>query len=240
MSGLFRRRQGLGQELRDARPRPSEALVRSIERRVDASRSRPPRRLLRLAPAAAFTVVLAVALGATGGIGYAGSGVAQVANSISRVLAADRSNGVPGVRYLSSGHDQYKPGYGWGDPNHTHKGPPGLKKKGSVKTRHKQKYAFVSAKFNLDGQADVWISIQTGKGKSAKRLSIIQKHSRVGQGVKGRATKNLRYRVLIPRTILMRLAIPARLLIHGHRYYIHIKARAPNGRTAQLYIPFKA
>jgi hypothetical protein len=240
MSGFLRRRQGLGQELRDARPRPQDALVRSIESRVDASRSRPRRRLLRLAPAAAFTVALAAALAATGGISYAASGVEQAANSISNVLVPPRPQKPVIVRFLSSGHDQYRNGYGWGDPNHIHTGPPGLKKKGPPHTRHKRKYTFVFAKFHIDEQADVWFSIQTGKSKSAKRFAIIQKHSRVGQGVKGRATKSLRYRVLIPRTIRMKLAIPTNMLKHGHRYYIRIRARSPIKRRSQLFIRFKA
>jgi hypothetical protein len=143
------------------------------------------------------------------------------------------------VRVLSSGHDQYKPGYGWGDPNHIHTGPPGLKKKGAVKTRHKPTYAFVITKFSIDEQADVWFSVQTGKSRSAKRFLIVQKRSRLAERVKGRSTKSLRYRVLIPRTIRIKLTIPENLLKHGDWYYIRLRARSPIGAKSQLYIRFK-
>lgn len=241
MTGFFRRRPGLGQELRDARARPSEPLVRSIESRFEAARSRPPRRLLRLAPAVAFTAILAGGLAATGGLGYAASGVEHVAGSVSRVLAADHPQRAGSARQLSSGHDQYRPGYGWGDPNHTHTGPPGLNKKsGHPKGKQKGRFTFVTVKINVDEQADLYFSVTSGKAKRGKALLIVQKRSHVGQGVKGRPTKKLHYRMLIPRTILVRLAIPSRMLHHGQRYYIHVLARspAPYHRTAQLWIPF--
>jgi hypothetical protein len=242
VTGFFRRRHGLGHELRDARPRPPEPLVRSIERRVEAARSLPRRRLLRLAPAAAFTAILVVGIAATGGFSYAASGVAQVANSISNVLVAPRQHKPVIVRFLSSGHDQYKPGYGWGDPNHNHTGPPGLHRHGkkNLSAKDKGKFGIVLTSFSIDEQAHLYISIMTGKGKHAKRLLIVQHYSKVGEGVKGLPTKNLSYLVLIPRTIGLKIAIPKHLLLHGHRYFIRIKARAYDGRTAVLYIPFKA
>lgn len=255
MAGFFRHRHGLGRELRDARPRPSEPLVRSIETRVEAGRSLPRRRLLRLAPAAAFTAVLVGGLAATGGFGYAASGVRQAADSISKVFVSSKGHGPVIVRILSSGHDQYRPGYGWGDPNHTHTGPPGLSRKpGSSnlvahqgRTQGLGRFEIVKTKFTVDEQAHLFISITTGK-HSKRRLPIAQRHSRVGHGVKGRATKRLSYIVLVPRTIRLKLAIPKvqlqresqRRAGNRHRYYIHIKALAPNGQWAQLYIPFKA
>jgi hypothetical protein len=241
VNGFLRRRNGLGQELRGARPRPTEPLVRSIESRIEAARPRPRRRLMRFAPAVAFTAVLVGAIAATGGIGYAAAGVQQVANSVSNVLVArSHRHRARKARHLSSGHDQYKPGYGWGDPNHTHTGPPGLHRHGRkhlVAHRH-GRFATVNTRFSVDEQAHLYISVTTGRGKSAKRLLISQKHSRVGQGVKGRPTKNLSYLMLIPRTMGLKLAIPKGLLSHGHRYYISITARAPNGRRAHLFIPF--
>jgi hypothetical protein len=243
MTGFLRRRNGLGQELRDARPRPSEPLVRSIEARVEAARSLPRRRLKRLAPAVAFTAALVGAIAATGGIGYAATGVDQVANSVSNVLAPrDHTPTARNGGHLSSGHDQYKPGYGWGDPNHTHTGPPGLHRHGPVRVsrNHHGKFVMVKTGISVDEQAILTISITTGKGRGAKQLLISQRHSHVGQGVKGRSTKILRYLMLIPRTIGLNLAIPKRMLQHGHRYYIHITATAPNGRRASLFIPFTA
>jgi flagellar motor protein MotB len=62
--------------LRASRPEPRSEFVRMVTARIDESR--PHRVALRLAFAAALTLMLASALLAFGGIGYAGAAVQQV------------------------------------------------------------------------------------------------------------------------------------------------------------------
>ena len=62
----------------------------------------------------------------------------------------------------------------------------------------------------------------------------------VGGGIKGPGTKNVQYVVLVPRTIPVKLAIPANLLEPGKRYVITITAKSPSGEVRTLSIAFVA
>ncbi len=243
MTGFFRR-DSLGRQLRAARPQPPSALVSRIEERV---RSAQPRRRVgwRLAMPVAFTGSLAAALAAVGGIGYAASSIEHAAKTVSHVFMRAQAHEPVIVRGLSSGGDQYRPGFGWGDPNHNHSGPPGLKRKGGelappLQPQVQGDYATISTSFTLDEQAHLWVSIVTAKSLKAPRLLISQKHSKIGRGLKGAPAKSINYLVLVPRTIPLKLGIPKKLLEPGKTYYIRIIARDPQHHRSILYIPFTA
>ncbi len=238
----FRGRSGLEGGLRALRPQAPDELVSRIEARVRAER--PLRRgSWRVVVPVAFTGALVAALAAVGGMSYAASSVQQAAKSVSHVFMRAQAHESVVIRGLSAGGDQYRPGFGFGDPNHNHTGPPGLKRKGGslappLTTRQTRKRQVVSTAFTIDEQARLWISVTAGKGRKAQKLLIVQKGSKIGKGLKGRAAKTINYLVLVPRTIPIKLAVPRNLLLPGHRYYIRVIARDPDGHFKTLYIPF--
>jgi hypothetical protein len=187
-------------------------------------------------------VTLAVALAAVGGVSYAASSVGSAAKAVTHIFAPAVSNRPITLKGLSSGGDQYKPGYGWGDPNHTHTGPPGLSKGGLVgqtlKAKKSGKAAVVTTSFTIDEQAKIFVSVILAKTKH--KLLITQTKSKIGSGLKGRQAKTIRYLVLVPRTIALRLSIPRHLLVPGTTYQIRIIARDPSGQQKTLLIPFTA
>lgn len=230
----------LERQLRKGRPEPRRELVDAI---VAQARTAPrgSSARLRVAFAGALTLVLLVALGAVGGIGLAASTTNQAINAVKKVFVGD---GAVVVRGLSAGGDQYRPGYGWGDPNHNHTGPPGLKREGgafqpllTAKTIGNGKASTVSTKIVLDEQAHLWISVLNAKGKA---LLLTQKGSKVGKGVKGRQTKFIQYLALVPRTIPLTLRIPSNLLVKGQTYRIRVVAKDKQGNKRLLVIPFRA
>jgi hypothetical protein len=142
---------------------------------------------------------------------------------------------------LSSGGDQYRPGFGFGDPNHNHTGPPGLTKRGGafappLTPRINGKEATVSTKFTIDEQAHLFISVLDKK--TGKQLLITQTRSKVGGKLTGPQAKSVQYLVLVPRTIPLKLAVPSNLLLPGGSYAIQIIARDPQGNKSKLLIPF--
>jgi hypothetical protein len=162
------------------------------------------------------------------------------------------------VLHLTAGSDQYEPGYGFGDPNHNHAGPPGLIREG-LRTRDlspTQSLALpplqdqssrdglgvlVTTSFNVDEQAHLYISVVD---KSGTPLLLTQ-HSRrggslVGKRLTGPQTKFIQYAVLIPRTIPLTLRIPANLVAAGRSYKIRISATDPSGNKSSLLIPVSA
>jgi hypothetical protein len=231
------RHRSLERRLKRERPRPRTELLASIARELGGAR-RPAARL-RLGFAGALTGALVVMLASVGGIGYAASAAKQAVNAVQRVVTPQHAIAVEG---LSAGGDQYKPGYGWGDKNHNHTGPPGLKRQGTVHPLQKSKAApgntqSVSFKVNLDEQAHLWISVLDSKGKA---LLLNQKGSKVGKAVKGKQTKTIRYLALVPRTIPISLRIPSKLLKPGVTYRIRVVAQDPQGHKRVLVIPFQA
>jgi len=127
--------RGFGRDNRDLERRLSNLHAARSEF-VDGLGSRlskaGPRRLLRLrfGYAGALTVAMLVTLAAFGGIGYASSTVRHAIDApvhvvIHAVLPSKASKTHNIGRNLTSASDQYKPGCGFGDKNHTHTGPPG-------------------------------------------------------------------------------------------------------------------
>lgn len=131
--------RGFGRDNRDLERRLSNLHTARSEF-VDGLGSRlteaGPRRLLRprLGYAGALTVAMLVVLAAFGGIGYASSTVRHAIDAPVNVLmhavvpstaSTTSTASVNVVRNLTSASDQYKPGCGLGDKNHTHTGPPG-------------------------------------------------------------------------------------------------------------------
>ncbi len=239
---MFKRGDGLERELRAMRPAPSDELVAKIEARVREARPAYRRTSFRLAVPVALTAAMVAALAAVGGVGYAASSVKDAATAVAHVFVPAKQSRPIVVQGLSAGGDQYKPGYGWGDDNHNHDGPPGLKKPGGqfappLTTTVKGKTAFVSTSFTIDEQAHLFISVVDTKSK--KNLIVSQTQSKVGQGLKGKQTKTVQYLVLVPRKIPLQLALPANLVLPGHTYAIQVIARDPSGQKTKLLIPFK-
>jgi hypothetical protein len=243
MTRFFKRQDDLEAELRAVRPQPPDALVSRLEARVRETRPVRRARLPRLALPLALTAAMIGALAAVGGVGYAASSVVGAVHSVAKIFVPSKLHGTLTVAGATAGGDQYKPGFGWGDDNHNHEGPPGLKKEGNgefappLTPKIRGKTAIVSTKFTIDEQAHLFISVIDTKTK--KPLLITQSKSSVGKGVKGKPVKNIDYQVLVPRTIPLKLALPANLVLPGRTYAIQIIARDPDGNKSKLLIPFK-
>ena len=241
MNPFRKSEHGLEQRLRAARPQPSEELVRGLARRIEARR---PTNVPRLALAGALSSVMLVALGAVGGIGYAANAAKQAVQVVQKAVAPQ---GAISVQGLSAGGDQYKPGYGWGDRNHTHDGPPGLQRRGGeaappLKSRRSpdKKARLVPFTITLTEQAALRIHVLDADGK---QLLLTQKGSHVqSPGSKsrldGKQTKTIRYAVLVPRTMTITLRIPGNLVKRGETYTIRVRATDPDGERSELLIPF--
>jgi hypothetical protein len=225
----------LERRLRAQGPRPREAFVEALSIRVRESRGARRAAPARVAVAAALTLAMLAALGAVGGLGYAANAAKEAASA---VLTPNKPDSAANGARISAGGDQYRPGYGFGDKNHIHTGPPGLAKKGSLKVRRTLTGgSSVSTRVNVDEQADLFFSVIGPSGSSAV---LSQRRSTVGQGVSGPPTKVIRYRVLVPRTILVQLNIPRGQLVSGVVYRIKIVARDPDGNSSTMYIRFRA
>jgi hypothetical protein len=242
MTGFFKKGDSLERELRAGRRAPSDELVSRIEGRVRDAHG-PRRSAFRYAVPAALTAAMLAALAAVGGVGYAASSVEHAATAVVHVFAPAHVSGKLTVAGATAGGDQYRPGYGWGDPNHTHTGPPGLTKgngNGSFAPPLTPKVtgttAAVSTSFTIDEQAHLFISVIDKK--TGKEIVINQNKSKVGKGLTGRSAKVINYLVLVPRTIPLKLTLPAKDLVPGAKYAIRIIARSPLGDKATLLLPF--
>jgi hypothetical protein len=237
---IGRRENSLQRELRGSRPHPSDALVSRIEGRLREAAT-PRRRSFRYAVPAALTAAIVGSLAAVGGVSYAANSVAQAATAVAHVFVPAKQAAPIAVSGLNAGGDQYRPGFGFGDPNHIHTGPPGLTKKGGAfappllaVTRGKTSY--VSTSFTSDEQAHLTISVFDKK--TGKKLLLTQQKSAIAKGVHGPQTKNIQYLMLVPRTVPLKLAIPANLVTPGNQYYIRIRARSPLNTIKFLTIAF--
>jgi hypothetical protein len=248
-SDEFRLVRELERELRELRPEPGREFLRGVEAMV---REPAPRRRTNAAPrlalAGALTLTLAAGLGATGGLTYAASSVKGAAKVVQHA-ATPRQALV--VRGLTAGGDQYRPGYGFGDDNHNHTGPPGLQredvKKGALApplqaAATKDSFgSTITTSINFDEQAHLFISVIDERDAP---LLLTQKSkrggSKIGSAVSGPQTKFIQYAVLVPRPIPMTLRIPANLLADGATYRLRIVAIDPDGNRSSLLIPFRA
>jgi hypothetical protein len=145
---------------------------------------------------------------------------------------------------LNAGGDQYRPGYGFGDPNHTHTGPPGLtkgkagEKTPPAQTNHIGKATLVSTEITVDEQAALYFSVIDANGH---KLLLTQNGSKFGNGgASGVQTKTIHYVMLVPRSMPFALRIPANLLVPGATYRIRVIAVSPLGDRSTIYIPFTA
>jgi hypothetical protein len=220
--------------LRDDRPAPSAELMRSLT-------PRPTRRPVGFA--FALTFVLAVSLAAVGGVSYAATAVTQVAKVAQRIVAP-ASHGATSVSARpNAGGDQYRPGYGFGDENHNHTGPPGVAKgKPGEKAPPAQSKSVgpavvVSSSITLDEQAALYFSVLDAVGNP---LLLTQKGSTIGNKVAGPQTKSIHYVVLVPRTIPFTLRIPSNLLVPGQTYTVRVIAVDSQGNKTTVTIPFTA
>ena len=220
--------------LRAERPRPSAALMSSLTPR------RTPRR--QFAFVGALTAALAVALASVGGVSYAATAVSSVVKVAQKIVAPASKHGVVVVQGLSAGGDQYRPGYGFGDPNHNHTGPPGLNKTGAktppaqVRTIN-SKAVLVTTSITVDEQAAIYFSVLDPNGQ---QLLLTQKGSKIGAGVQGPQAKTIHYVMLVPRTIPVELRIPSNLLVSGQTYRIRVIAVDHDGNKSETAIRFTA
>jgi hypothetical protein len=234
--------RALERHLRRNAPQPRAELTESVLRAIGSRRRTRP--ALRVAVTGGLTAAMLVALGAVGGIGYAASSAAHAVKAVHRVLVPSSKQSAIVVRGLSAGGDQYRPGYGFGDPNHNHSGPPGLQRQGGafqplLTSQPVKGTNFERVNFNvvLDEQAHLWISVLSPQGKP---LQLNQKRSKVGKAIKGKPTKFIQYLALVPRTLPMSLTIPGNLLKPGKTYRVRIVARDPSGKKKTLIVPFRA
>jgi hypothetical protein len=237
---LFRRRDQheLEARLRAARPEPSQDLIRSIAARMAPRRASAP----RLAFAGALTATMLAALASVGGVSYAANAAVSAAKVVKKVVAPSGQQAAISVSGISSGGDQYRPGYGFGDRNHNHTGPPGLRRRGGeaapparARTLAGGKAKTVSFTVQLDEQAALRIHVLSPDGEP---LLLTQKGSKVGAGIDGKQTKTIRYTVRVPRAIPITLRIPANLVTAGRQYRVRVVATDPDGNRSELLIPF--
>jgi hypothetical protein len=159
------------------------------------------------------------------------------------VVAPAKTHGAISVTGLTAGGDQYRPGYGFGDPNHNHSGPPGLSGKGGEKTppaqtrRTARKAERVVTRIRIDEQAALYLSVLDADGN---RLILNQKGSKIGGNLSGRQVKTIHYVVLVPRSIPIQLLVPKNLLVKGQTYTIHVIAVDSDGNKSTTDIPFVA
>jgi hypothetical protein len=227
----------LARRLHDERPAPSAELMRSLSARPAGRRP--------VAFAFALTVVLAVSLAAVGGVSYAANTITQVAKVAQQIVTPSVHHATAVSARPNAGGDQYKPGYGFGDPNHTHDGPPGLTAgKPGEKTPPAQtksvsggKAIVVSTSITVDEQAAIYFSVVDAVGNP---LLVTQSGSTIGGGVDGPQTKSIHYVMLVPRTIPVTIRIPANLLIPGQTYRIRVIAVSALGNKTTTFIPFTA
>lgn len=220
--------------LRGERPTPSVELMRSLAPRKAQRR--------QFAFAGALTAALAISLAAVGGVSYAATAVNSVVSAAQQIVSPSKHHA---AARPNAGGDQYKPGFGFGDPNHTHTGPPGLTKgKPGEKTPPAQtksvangKAIIVSTSITVDEQAAIYFSVVDAVGNP---LLVTQQGSTIGGGVNGPQTKSIHYVMLVPRTIPVTIRIPANLLIPGQSYRIRVIAVSPLGDKTTTFIPFTA
>jgi hypothetical protein len=222
--------------LRDERPAPSAELMRSLA----------PRRVKRpqFAFAGALTAALAISLAAVGGVSYAATAVNSVVKAAQKIVAPKSNHLVFSIKAPNAGGDQYRPGFGFGDPNHNHTGPPGLAKgkpgekapPAQVK-RINSNAAVVSTSITVDEQAALYFSVLDSQGN---QLLLTQKGSAIGAGLSGPQAKSIHYVMLVPRTLSFQIRIPANLLVAGQTYSIRVIAVDAQGNKSQTTIPFTA
>jgi hypothetical protein len=222
--------------LRDGRPTPSAELMRSLAPRRSQRR--------QFAFAGALTAALAISLAAVGGVSYAATAVSGVVKAAKQVVAPKSHHLVFTIKGPNAGGDQYRPGFGFGDPNHNHTGPPGLTRGAAGEKappaqvkRVNSKATTVSTSITLDEQAALYFSVLDAQGN---QLLLTQQGSAIGAGLEGPQTKSIHYVMLVPRTLSFQIRIPANLLVTGKTYSIRVIAVDAQGNKSETKIAFTA
>ena len=224
----------LDRQLRGARPEPRDTFVDELVGRIE-ERKRPRRALVtsRVAFATGLAAAMLIAAASVGGFGYAATAARSVVHGVTSVLASNDGGAIASNFTASS--DQYRPGFGWGDPGANHGGPPGVERPGGdfapplVADCKSGGTAVVHFAITLDEQADLTFTVF---GKSGKKLPFADPS--------GETTKKLDYRVLVPRVLHLKFTVPCDLLADGQTYLVHIQATDPDGNSSTLDIPFGA
>jgi hypothetical protein len=230
----------LARRLRIDRPTPSAELLRVVSASIPVVSEAPDRR--RRVFAASVTAVLVLALSLLGGVSYAANSITHAVKAAAKIVTPNKVHGAVVVQGLTAGGDQYQPGFGFGDPNHNHDGPPGLTGKDGEKTPPAQTATVGNSKkvvtrIRVDEQAALYISVLDDNDN---RLVLNQKGSKVGTGLSGKQVKTIHYVVLVPRSIPIQLLVPKKLLIKGQTYRIHVIAVDSDGNKSETDIPFVA
>jgi hypothetical protein len=124
MTGFFRRRNDeLEDRLRGLGSEPRSDLVSELSGEIRASRIPARMRTRRFAAALVATAMMLIPFAAFGGVGLAASAAKTAVHSV--VNTGHHANSKLGPRGVSPDQDQYRPGWGCGDKNHIHTGPPG-------------------------------------------------------------------------------------------------------------------
>jgi len=228
-------------ELRTGRPVASAGLAASIAYGLDPRRA-PTTSRRQLAFAAALTATLASALASVGGVSYAANAVTHAA-AVAKSIVVTRVHVVS--RGITAGGDQYRPGFGFGDPNHNHTGPPGLAdgKPGEkapptqITPTGDRKAVLASGQITVDEQAALYFSVLDSAGN---QLLLTQKGTKIGGSVEGPQVKTIHYVMLVPRTIPVQIRVPANLLRKGQSYRIRIIAVDAQGNKSTSFIRFTA
>ena len=230
--------------LRAERPIAPKELTAALAAADPAGRARLRQARAGVLFAGVLTLAIAAALSAVGGVSYAANAVSHAAEA-ARAVVVTRTHVSP--LSISAGGDQYRPGYGFGDPNHNHTGPPGLSTGGgggqtsppAQTTRAPDgKAKLAAATISADEQAAIYISVLDAKGN---QLLLTQKGTKIGgQGVEGPQVKTIHYVMLVPRLLALRVRIPANLVVAGRRYSIRVIAVDAQGNKSTAFIPFTA
>ena len=223
--------------LRNGRPAPSAELMRSLAPRKAQRR--------QFAFAGALTAALAISLSAVGGVSYAANAVNSVVKAAQKIVAPKSNHLVLTINGPNAGGDQYRPGFGFGDPNHNHTGPPGLvngpgngaKAPPAQIKRINSKASIVSTSITVDEQAALYFSVLDAQGN---QLQLTQKGSAIGNGLSGPQLKSIHYVMLVPRTLSFQIRVPANLLVAGKTYSIRVIAVDAQGNKSETKIPFTA
>jgi hypothetical protein len=227
--------------LRRYRPTAPSELVRAIAGPTPVETTRIRMRA-HVALAAIVTLLLLSSLAAVGGVSYAANAITRAAEVASGTVVTHAH--VVGMG-ITAGGDQYKPGYGFGDENHNHSGPPGIEsgKPGEkapptqvVRTTD-SKAVLATGQITVDEQAALYFSVLDSKGN---QLLLTQRGSRIGDAVEGPQVKTIHYVMLVPRTIPVKIRVPANLLQKGQSYRIRIIAVDAQGNKTRTFINFTA
>jgi hypothetical protein len=235
----------LEHRLRTERRSAPASLIEAINpmaRRAGQKRGQSGGSGVQLLVACTLTLGLAGALAAVGAASYAAQTVSRAAQAVRELDQPQAKRRIQAVQTLNAGGDQYRPGYGFGDPNHNHDGPPGLatagpgqQEKPRSSTAKDGKAVLVSATITTDEQAALYFSVLDGNGQ---QLLLTQEGSSIGSKVSGPQTKTIHFVMLVPRTVPLVLRIPANLLQAGERYSIRVIAVDANGNKTRTTIPF--